>query len=377
MTEVYLDNSATTKVCETAVKESIYAMTENYGNPSSVHQKGIDAENIIDESRKVISKILNCESKEIFFTSGGTESNNIAILGAAQARKNLGCRIVTTSIEHSSVLKPMNYLESKGFEVIYLKPDKYGNISKSDLYEAINEKTILVSLMMVNNEIGTITNLSEVKKIIKTKNSPAILHTDAVQAFGKIPINVKKYGIDILSISAHKIHGPKGIGALYISNKVKISPIFFGGGQESNMRPGTEAVSSIAGFKGAVSEMIKDKNANIRISELSRYCKQFLAKNNQIKINSPPNSIANIINISVLRIKSETLTNFLSSHGIYISNGSACSKGKHSHVLKAIGLRNELIDSSIRISLSRYTTKSDIDYFLKYLNEAIHKIVKF
>ncbi len=377
MKEVYLDNSATTKVCDMALSEATEMMKENYGNPSSGHFKGLQAENVLDESRKLISKTINCDSKELYFTSGGTESNNIAILGTASSKKHLGNKIVTTYIEHSSVLGAMENLEKKGFKVVYLKPDKYGTISPSQLAEVIDRKTILVSLMFVNNEIGSFMPVNEVKKIIKFKNSPAAFHCDAVQAFGKVPINVKMQGIDLLSMSAHKIHGLKGVGALYISKNLKPEPIFFGGGQESGISPGTEPMPAIAGFKGAVWELSQNKNAQIKIAEINKYCRRLLSNNNNIKINSPPNAIPNILNISVKRIKSETMMNFLSSHGIYVSNGSACSKGKRSHVLTAIGLSDDLIDSSIRISFSRYNTKDDVDYLIKYLNEGINKLIKF
>ena len=375
MKEIYLDNSATTRVCDLAVLESVKMMKEHYGNPSSNHQKGLQAENVLDDSRKVISDVLHCRTDELFFTSGGTESNNIAILGTALSRKHMGNRIVTSYIEHSSVLGAMEQLEKKGFEVIYLKPDRYGMISQAQLINAINKKTILVSLMFVNNEIGTLFPINDIKKIIKSKNSPAAFHSDAVQAFGKIPINVKRLGIDLLSISAHKIHGPKGVGALYISKGLKVNPIFFGGGQEAGISPGTEPMPAIAGFKGAVMEL-KNYNVN-KIVQLNSYCRRLFSKNNQIVINSPPNAIPNIINISVKRIKSETMTNFLSSKGIYVSNGSACSKGKRSHVLKAIGLPDELIDSSIRVSFSRYNTIEDVEYFIKCLNEGISQLIKF
>lgn len=377
MREVYLDNSATTKVCDTALSEATEMMKENYGNPSSGHLKGIQAENTLDLCRKTVAKLINCDSNEIYFTSGGTQSNNIAILGSAAARRHLGNKIITTYIEHSSVLRAMEKLEKQGFKVVYLRPDKYGAISLSKLANEIDKSTILVSLMLVNNEIGSFIDISKVKRIIKIKNSPAILHTDAVQAFGKIPINVKAQGIDMLSMSAHKIHGLKGVGALYIAKGLRIDPILFGGGQESGLIPGTEPMPAIAGFKGAVTELIKNKGSQTNISELNKYCRRLLAKNSAVRINSPQNAIPNILNISVKRIKSETMMNFLSSHGIYVSNGSACSKGKRSHVLTAIGLPDELIDSSIRISFSRFNTKEDVDYFIKYLNEGINKLIKF
>lgn len=376
MKEVYLDNSATTKVCDSALKEVLYTMSENYGNPSSGHLKGVNAENSLDDARKVISKFIGCEKNELFFTSGGTESNNTAILGSVMSRKHLGNKIVTTRIEHSSVLGVMDELEKQGFDIVYLKPDLYGMISPSQLIKAIDKNTILVSIMYVNNEVGSIMPINDIKNIIKCKNSPALIHIDAVQAFGKIPINVKRQGIDLMSMSSHKIHGPKGAGALYISKNIKIKPIIFGGGQERGISPGTEPMPSIAGFKCAVLEWEKFKNSHL-IKDLNEYCRHLLSKNKSIRINSPPNALPYILNISIKRIKSETMTSFLSSHGIYVSNGSACSKGNRSHVLTAMGLSESLIDSSIRISFSRYNTKEDINYLVKYINEGINNLIKF
>lgn len=377
MKEVYLDNSATTKVCDTAVKEAVTTMVQNYGNPSSGHALGIRAENVLDESRKVVSKVIGCEPKELFFTSGGTESNNIAIFGSAEHRRKLGNKIVTTAIEHSSVLRVMEQLENQGFEVVYLKPDLFGTISKNQLMNAIDKNTILVSVMCVNNEVGSIMPIGDIKNIIIAKHSKAIFHTDAVQAFGKLPINVKRMGIDLLSMSAHKIHGSKGVGALYISKGIKINPITFGGGQEHDMSPGTEPMPAIAGFKGALLELGKCKNVYAKIADLNNYCRERLANNENVRINSPKNGLPYILNISVKRIKSETMTNFLSSNNIYVSNGSACSKGNRSHVLSAMGLPADMIDSSIRVSFSRFNTREDVDYFIKYLNEGIDKLIKF
>lgn len=377
MNEIYLDNSATTKVCPEATKEALDAMKENYGNPSSVHAKGLAAETTLDSARKVISKNLGCDKSELYFTSGGTESNNIAILGSVKSQKKQGNKIVTTSIEHSSVLGSMAELERQGFEVEYLKPDLYGMISKTQLANSINKNTILISIMAVNNEVGSILPIHEVKSIIKYKNSPALFHVDAVQAFGKIPINVMRLGVDFLSISSHKIHGPKGVGALYISKNAKLQPIMFGGGQENGISPGTEPIPAIAGFKGAVLELNTYQNLYLKVLSLNEYFRRLISSNNHIRVNSPVNGCPYILNISIKGIKAETMVNYLSSHHIYVSNGSACSKGNRSHVLTAMRLPDEVIDSSIRISFSRYNTKRDVDTIVKYINEGIKNLIKF
>lgn len=379
MDEIYLDNSATTMVCTEAIKEATNVMAQNYGNPSSVHAKGLMAESVLDSSRKAIAKVLGCEKQEIYFTSGGTESNNIAILGCIPSQKRYGNKIVTTAIEHSCVLAAMSELEKRGFRVEYLKPDSYGMISSSQIAAAVDKDTILVSIMAVNNEIGSILPIHEVKNIIKYKNSHALFHVDAVQAFCKVPLNVNRLGVDFLSTSAHKLHGPKGVGALYISRRAisKVKPIMFGGGQESGISPGTEPMPAIAGFGEAVIQMVKRPDSHQRVFMLNDYFRKLISKNANIRVNSPPNACPYIINISINRIKAETMVNFLSSHGIYVSNGSACSKGNRSHVLTAMGLPEDVIDSSIRISFSRYNRKEEIDKLVICLNEGIRTLARF
>lgn len=376
MKEIYLDNSATTIVSESAAKKVYELLVEKYGNPSSLHEKGIEADIEINNARKIIASQLGCDSSEVFFTSGGTEANNIALLGGANARKRRGNRIVTTKIEHSSVLESAKQLENNGFEVIYLEPDSNGNIKEDNIYNAINEKTILVSTMMVNNELGNILPISNIKKIIKEKDAHAIFHVDTVQAFGKIPVKPLKIGADILSISAHKVHGPKGVGAIYISKGVKVLPLTFGGTQENKIRPGTQATSLIAGFGEAVNNFPNLKDKLKEVEELRDYLIHKIQNIDCIHINSTKNSLPYITNFSILGIKSETMLHYLGSKGIYVSSGSACAKGKKSHVLESVFNDKNIIDSTIRVSFSKYTTKDEIDIFIDAVKKGINTLVK-
>ena len=369
---VYLDNSATTVVCKEAADKIFYILTEKYGNPSSIHTMGFEAENEIDNARRTIAGKINCDEKEVYFTSGGTESNNLAVFGAVEAKKRCGKKIVTTSIEHSSVLDSVKELERRGFEVALIYPDKDGTVSTEKFFNAIDDETILVSAMMVNNEVGLKLPVESLKKIVKQKKSPAVIHVDAVQAFCKVPIDVKKMKIDLLSMSAHKIHGPKGVGALYVSKDEKIKPILFGGEQQNKIRPGTESVPLIAGF----AEAVKLDSAYDYILELRDYCIERLENIDEVVINSTEASIPYIINFSVPGIRSETMLHFLASKNIFVSSGSACARGKVSHVLQNMGLPKERIDSAIRISFSRYNTREDVDLFLSALNQGIKTLAR-
>ena len=353
MKEIYLDNSATTKVCPQAVEKMIEIMTENYGNPSSLHRKGYEAQKELESVRKTVADFLSAEKEEIYFTSGGTEGNNTAVFGTAHALKRRGNRIVTTSTEHSSVIESMQKLEKDGFEVIYIN-------SFDELANAITKDTILVSTMAVNNETGIINPIERVKKIIEKANSPALFHVDAVQAFGKIPLKPKKLGIDILTASSHKIHGPKGAGILYLKKGARILPLHYGGEQEKKLRPGTEPLPTICGMGEAVRNL-PDMNEELAfMRELNAYCREKLKDIPNVHINSDENCLPYIINFSVEGIKSETMLHYLEERYIYISSGSACAKGKKSHVLKAMGLSDSLINSSLRVSFSNernYTYK--------------------
>ena len=372
--EAYLDNSATTFVCKQAADKMMYAVNNLWGNPSSLHQKGIEAAQLLSDARKAVSKVLCCDEKEIYFTSGGTQGNNIAVFGAANALKRKGNKVITTAVEHPSVSKAFDRLESEGFEVVRLGVDRFGKVNLEELKSALDEKTILVSMMAVNNELGTVEPIEEAAKIIKASKSPALFHVDAVQAFGKLPLNVNKIGCDMMTVSSHKIHGPKGAGALYLKSAVRIVSPVLGGGQEKDIRPGTEPMPAIAGFFGATQALcIKES-----LEKLTLLRDEFVSslKNiNGIFINSADDSLPYIVNISLPGLPSEAVLNLLSDMEIYVSSGSACAKGHKSPVLTAAGLESNLINSSIRISLSRFTTKEELDYFISGITTAL-KIIR-
>lgn len=372
---VYLDNSATTQPCKTAKEELNKCLNETWGNPSSLHILGVNSEILVSETREAIAKLLGCKPSEIYFTSGGTESNNISIIGVANAKKRLGKKIVTTKIEHSSVLQTCKYLESNGFEVVYLQPNKNGTVDISEFEKAIDQNTILVSAMLVNNETGAVLPVKEIKSIINKKNSPALLHCDCVQAFGKLKVSVKELNADLISASSHKIHGTKGTGILYKSEKVNINPIIFGGGQEKNIRPGTEGVPGIAALYGALEELTIEKSFE-KVLKLNRLLREKLLNIEGIQINSSKSTLPYILNFSVLGYRSETLLHFLESKGIYVSSGSACSKGAGSYVLNAMGLPKSAVDSALRISFSRYNGLEDIEFLVSALEEAKLKLRK-
>ncbi len=366
MSAVYLDNSSTTAVCETAVKYINRTLTENYGNPSSLHIMGMNAEAEISLARSAVGGVLSCRDDEVFFVGSGTEANNTAIFGAAKSRRKRGNRIVTTQIEHPSVLEAMAQLEAEGFEIIRLSPNAFGKIEEKDIFDAVNENTILVSIMLVNNEVGSIQPIKAARQAIQRAKAPALLHCDAVQAFGKLKISVAELGIDLLSASAHKIHGPKGIGVLYKKKGVHIPALIVGGGQESGLRSGTESVPLIAGLRGAIEELPKNHN---EVLALRDYAKElFLGEG--IAINSPADALPYILNISLPNFRSETLLHFLEAEGIYVSSGSACAKGKGSYVLHAMELPADIIDGALRISFSRYNKKEDIDKLFNSLKKA-------
>lgn len=372
---VYLDNSATTKPCKEAVEAVNYMMTENYGNPSSLHGLGISAMKTVIKARESIANALSVDKSEIFFTSGATEANNLAVFGSAYANRRRGNRIVTTAIEHESVMQSIDELEKEGFEVIRLIPDKYGNISFADLADAINDKTILVSMMYINNEVGTIMPVDKIKKICTAKNAHAVVHIDCVQAFGKIPVKPQKLGADIVTVTAHKIHGPKGVGAIYIKKGTHIVSRTFGGEQEKKIRPGTEASPLIAGFGAAVDALPDMNEQNGKIKALNGYARQKLGKIDGLVINNDESSSPYILNVYVPTfMRSQTILQELSAnYGIYVSNGSACAKGKKSHVLTAMKLPDEIIDKSLRVSFSRYNTENDVDALVTALKELILK----
>ncbi len=369
----YLDNSATTKP-DKAVADKIYEMlTVNFGNPSSFHKEGLNANLELRAAREKIANALSCESEEVYFTSGGTEANNLAILGAAEAGKRKGKRIVTTAIEHESVLQSVDELEKQGFEVVRLMPDKQGRITEQQVFDAVNSDTILVSMMYVNNEVGSVMPVKSIKKAVKRANAPALIHIDCVQAFGKLEVKPSKLGADLVTVTAHKIHGPKGVGALYVKKGTRILPRVFGGEQEKKLRPGTEAIPLIAGF-GVAADLIPDlKKQSEKIKEINAYAKEGLLSVPGVKINSDDDASDYIINLFVPTfMTSQTVVQHLSSkYGVYVSNGSACAKGKRSHVLTAMKLDDKIIEKSIRVSFSRTTTKGDIDELVNAIGKTV------
>ncbi|QUH20446.1 cysteine desulfurase family protein [Alkaliphilus sp. B6464] len=373
--EVYLDNAATTKPRKEVVESILKSLEEQYANPSSLHKKGVEVEKEIKRIRRIVAKALGCTDQEIIFTSSGTEANNLAIRGITDAYKRSGNHIITSKIEHKSVLNTFNELERKGFKVTYLDVDEKGFISTEQLKDAINNSTILVSIMYVNSEIGSIQPIEEIGKIIKSINPKTLFHVDGVQAFGKIKFNIKDIKIDSFSISGHKIHGPKGIGALYIKKGTKINPILTGGSQEMGIRSGTENVPGIYGLGEAVKLSMEDQDKNIEhLKKLRDYfIDTFKSQVEGIHITSEKNDnfAPHIINVSFPGVRSEIMLHSLEQDGIYVSSGSACSSKRkgYSHVLEAINMRDDLIDSALRFSLSYITTKSEIDYAIEKTKE--------
>lgn len=351
------------------------ALESNWGNPSSLHILGMNAEIAVSEARECIAKTVNASPKEIIFTSCGTEANNTAIMSALH-RKNRGNRIITTAIEHPSVLKAAESLKEFGFEVVLLKPDSNGVISLFDLEKALNDKTVLVSIMLVNNETGAIEPVKRAAELTHKLAKNAFFHCDAVQAFGKMPINVKALGVDMLTASGHKIHAPKGVGFLYCSERTHIAPLLIGGGQENGMRSGTECVPLICALHGAVADLPDLQNQLDIQRELYDYAVKRLTESGLATINSSPDGLPFVLNASVNGYRSETLLHFLESKNIFVSSGSACSKGNVSYVLKEMGKSNKEIDSALRISFSRFNTKQDIDTLVTELINATKKLRK-
>ena len=359
--EHYLDNSATTKVCEEAAKAAYEAMTSIYGNPSSTHTKGREAKKLLDTSRAQVSSAMGCKPGELIFTSCGSESDNWALLSGAEAMKRKGKHIISSVVEHDAIRKTLDELEKQGYEVTRLAPDNTGAISPEAVRDALREDTILVSLMLVNNETGAVTDIKAVSNILKKSGSAALLHTDAVQGFMKVPFSAKTLGADMISVSGHKIHAPKGIGALYVRDGLRLRPFIVGGAQENSRRAGTEAMPQIAAFGAACAEAAKDMNGAIqRMSGLKNSIIEKLSAGipelQYVKTDAP-----HILNISLPGWRSEVLMNYLEAREVYVSKSSACKKGARSHVLEAIGQRSDVIDGAIRIGLSRFTTEEDID----------------
>ncbi len=380
--EVYLDNSATTRVFDSVRDVMVQAMMADYGNTSSRHMKGVEAENYIKSAREEIAKSLKVKDKEIIFTSGGTESNNMALIGVAMANKRAGNHLITTGIEHASIYNTMIFLEEQGFRVTYLPTDENGHVSLDALREAICDETILISVMYVNNEMGAVEPIEEIAKIIKEKKSKAYFHVDAIQAYGKYVIRPKKMGIDLMSVSAHKIHGPKGVGFLYADEKVKIKPIIFGGGQQKNMRSGTENVPGCAGMGMAVKEMYTNHEAKVeQIYALKDRMVKGLQEIEGVTVHglTGRDSAPQIVSAGFEGVRAEVLLHALEDRGVYVSSGSACSSNHPgiSGTLKGIGVKDSLLDSTLRFSFGLFNTEEDVDYCLAQLRELLPMLRRY
>ncbi len=369
--EHYLDNAATTRVSVAAIEAAVAAMKDNFGNPSSRHEAGRRAERLVNSSREVIARALGADSGEVLFTSCGTESDNWAVRGALEVNKRVGKHIITTAIEHDGVLAPCRQLEQQGYGVTYLQPDKQGNITAAQVADALREDTALVSVMLVNNELGTILPVAEIAKVLRERKSKALLHCDAVQGFLKVPFTVKELGVDLLSVSAHKVHAPKGIGALYIRKGVRLPAHLLGGGQEGGLRSGTEPTAQIAAFAAAVEEGLA--NFNTEQAHLRMLKDYTLERLNALLPNAKrvgEGEAPHVLAITLPGYKSEVVVRFLSDRGVYVSSGSACHKGKPSHVFAALKLDKKQLDGVLRVSFCGDNTKEDVDALLDGLVQA-------
>ena len=380
--EAYLDNSATTRCYKEVAEIVAKTMTEDFGNPSAMHLKGVEAENYVKEAAKAIAKTLKVQDKEIYFTSGGTESDNWALIGTALANHRQGKHMITTPFEHSAVSAPLAWLQEQGFEITVIPVDEEGNLDLKKLEEAIREDTILVSTMFVNNEMGAVVPVEEVGRIVHEKNPRTLYHVDAIQAYGKYKIYPKKMGIDLLAVSGHKIHGPKGVGFLYINEKAKVQPFILGGGQQKGMRSGTDNVPGIAGLGTAAKMIYHNLDENVEhMRELKLYFAKELATLEQVEINGPKpeRGAPHILNVSFLGVRSEVLLHSLEDMGIYVSAGSACSSHKRagSSSLGALRLTPERKESAIRFSFCETTTKEEIDYTLEALRKLLPMLRRY
>ena len=375
--ECYLDNSATTAVTPEVAALAARIMTEQFGNPSSLHRRGFWAERALTEARGQVAAVLRCRPEEIIFTSGGTESNNLALLGAARAARRRGNRIVTTAVEHHSVLAICRQLESEGFEVAYVSPDAGGVITPESFAAACDEKTVLASCMMVNSETGALHDIPAIAAACRRKNPGILFHADCVQAFGRLEIAPARWGVQLVSVSGHKIHAPKGVGALYVAKGVRLLPPLYGSGQERGLRPGTENLPGICAMGLAAERMNARRAENAaHFTALRQKLITNLSQSPAVCINSPEAAAPYIINLSVEGIRSEIMIHYLEQFEIYVSSGSACAKGERSHVLTAMGLPEDRIDSAIRVSMTDTTAEEEIDEFCRRLLQGAATLAK-
>ena len=377
MKEIYLDNSATTRVDDRVVDYIAEVMREHYGNPSSVYDMGLQSHLLMEEAARSAAALIGGRGENLYFTSGGTESNNWAVFGTAHAKRRRGRRIVTTAFEHSSILEPFRRLGEEGFEPVFVKPDQNGIISAEDFLSQVTPDTILVSFMLVNNEVGTLLPYEEIAEGVRQIAPNATIHCDAVQAYGKLPLKVDRLPVDLVSMSGHKIHAPKGIGALYIRKGTRIDPLLYGGAQQNGLRPGTESLPLACGMGYAArlrSERIRSDWETV--TRLQAYARERLEAMPGIRLNSPDQAFPYILNFSAEGIRSETMVHHLEQYGIYVSNASACGKGAASHVLDAMGLPDKRIDSAIRLSFNGENTEEEIDAFLEKLRLGMETLAR-
>ena len=374
MEEIYLDNSATTPVDE-KVRQVIYDALARYGNPSSLHAKGLEGELMVASARKQVAKAVGARENQVFFTSGGTEANNTVIFGAAAAQKRRGNRIVTTAVEHASVLESVKALEAQGFDCVLVPPRPDGTLDPQAVLEAVDAKTILVSVMQVNNETGAIFPVKEIAAAVRKKAPLAQIHCDAVQGFGKLPVNVGALGVDFLTITAHKIYGPKGIGAFYKGEKARLLPLLYGGEQQAKVRPGTENTAYIAGFGAACQLAMESREENLtHVARLNALTRELLKAYPHVTVNSPDGALPYVLNISGNLARSEIMLHFLEGKGIYVSSGSACAKGGKSHVLEAMGLGGKRLDTALRISFGKQNTPEHCRALVQALGEGFQTL---
>lgn len=373
----YFDNASTTAVAPQVVEAMQPYWQQTYGNPSSLHHMGFLAERAVETARGELAALLGCEKSCLFFTSGGTEANNTALFGAARARRRRGNRIVTTAIEHASVLESAEELERRGYEVVFLQPDRTGSVTAEQLAAAVDDKTLLVSCMLVNNETGAVQPILEAAPEIRRKNPDTLIHCDAVQALGKLPLQLRRGAVDLASVTAHKLYGPKGVGALYVAKGVHIAPLLYGGEQQRGVRPGTESVPLIVGFGRACAlareEMARDRAQVRRLAQLLR---AGVAGVPGCVLNSPPDALEYIVNLSVEGVRSEILLHYLEERGLFVSSGSACAKGKPSHVLAAMDVGRLRADSALRVSFSRDNREEDVERLLEALRAGAERLAK-
>ena len=372
---IYFDNASTTRVSKVSANAALSAMTENFGNPSSLHRLGIAAEDIISESAGIIAGILGASEDEIIFTGSGTEANNLAIRGALEPGKRNYNKFIYDAVEHESVVGIASYLQKEGYEVVAVPPREDGSADTERIIESVDGKTGLVSLMLVNNETGSLTDVSEAVKKIKRKNPNTKVHIDCVAAFCKTDCNVKPLGAELVTISGHKIHAPKGVGAVYIKRGVRLLPIMSGSGQQRGIRPGTESVPLIAAFGAAARESYENSDKAVKkISEINKFLREEIGKIESAVINSPADASPFVLNFSTCAVKSEIMLHFLEGYEIYLSSGSACAKGEKSHVLKGMGLKREIVDTALRISFCDENTLEEAKVFIKAINDGLARL---